>query len=77
MKNLVLGGKWKVEGGRNPPASRLPHSTKGSAGLTLIEMIGVMAVLSILATMLVPNIIEKIQEAERPGQPWARGCRGG
>ena len=65
MKNLVLGGKWKVEGGRNPPASRLPHSTTGSAGLTLIEMIGVMAVLSILATMLVPNIIEKIQEAER------------
>lgn len=32
---------------------------------TLIEMIGVMALLAILSTLLVPNIIQKIQEGQR------------
>jgi type II secretory pathway pseudopilin PulG len=65
MKNLVLGGKWKVEGGRNPPASRLPHSTTGSAGLTLIEMIGVMAVMGVLAAIVVPPLIQRLEDTQK------------
>jgi type II secretory pathway pseudopilin PulG len=67
---MRITGKREVQnrrearGGSVLSTFHLKPSTKRSA-FTLIEMIGVMALLTILSTLLVPNIIQKIQEGQR------------
>lgn len=64
MKIKEAGERREAEGAKEPSTFHLKPSTKQSA-FTLIEMIGVMALLAILSTLLVPNIIQKIQEGQR------------
>lgn len=53
-----------MEGGNHLSASRLPPSTKRSA-FTLIEMIGVMAIMAILAAVVVPPLFRTLEEGQR------------
>ena len=63
MRKFKVGGKWKVEGGNNLSTSRLPLSTKRSA-FTLIEMIGVMALIAILAAVVVPPLFRTLEDGQ-------------
>lgn len=50
-------------GQRSLSALRTPHSALGVRGFTLIEMIGVLAVLAILAAVLVPALLKETDAA--------------
>jgi prepilin-type N-terminal cleavage/methylation domain-containing protein len=55
--------RFKAKGARCLFTSRLAPSTKGKSAFTLIELIGVMAIIGILSAVVLPPLISKIEDA--------------
>jgi prepilin-type N-terminal cleavage/methylation domain-containing protein len=63
MKIFNLGGGRESEGGKIISTFHFPPSTKRTA-FTLIEMIGVMAIMGILAAIVIPPMIARVETSD-------------
>ena len=63
-----MSGKWKAGGGRGLSTFHLKPAPKRSAAFTLIELIGVMAIIGILSAVVLPPLISKIEDANSVGE---------
>lgn len=62
------GEMREVQGGRSLSTFHLLPSTKRRAAFTLIELIGVMAIIGILAAVTLPSMISRIEDANSTGE---------
>ena len=58
-----VGGKWKAGGGRGLSTFHLKPAPKRRSAFTLIELLGVMAIIGILSAVLLPPLISRIEDA--------------
>jgi prepilin-type N-terminal cleavage/methylation domain-containing protein len=54
---------FKAKGARSILTSRFPPSTERKSAFTLIELMGVMAIIGILAAVMLPSMITRIEDA--------------
>jgi len=67
-----VGGKREAGGGRELSTFHLKPAPKRSAAFTLIELLGVMAIIGILAAVVLPPMISKIEEANTVSEDTAQ-----
>ena len=63
-----VGGKWKAGGGRGLSTFHLKPAPKRRSAFTLIELLGVMAIIGILSAVVLPPLISKIEDANSVGE---------
>ena len=63
-----MSGKWKAGGGRELSTFHLKPAPKRRSAFTLIELLGVMAIIGILAAVTLPPLISKIEDANSVGE---------
>jgi prepilin-type N-terminal cleavage/methylation domain-containing protein len=63
-----MSGKWKAGGGRGLSTFHLKPAPKRRSAFTLIELLGVMAIIGILAAVLLPSMISRIEDANSVGE---------
>ena len=63
-----MSGKWKAGGGRELSTFHLKPAPKRRSAFTLIELLGVMAIIGILSAVLLPPLISKIEDANSVGE---------
>jgi len=64
MGDERVGGKWKAGGGKGLSTFHLKPAPKRRAAFTLIELLGVMAIIGILAAVVLPPMISRIEDAQ-------------
>ena len=63
-----MSGKWKAGGGRELSTFHLKPAPKRRSAFTLIELLGVMAIIGILAAVTLPSMISRIEDANSTGE---------
>ena len=70
IKDFRAPERWAIVHAGSTSAPSIPHSSPliSSLGFTLVELIGVLAILSILASFIAPNVINQLRSARRDAE---------